>query len=157
MSSSALPDTLYLWHLGASEAPMLVGELNLVLNRRGVSLRYADTWLKNGFALSEDLPLSDQEFFPKDKDLAAGETSIHIVPKCTSCSGAWCTTFSSTTRTTTKRTTFFWSARHSNTRSPPLSMCYRWGSHWATRQWQWGRRGLSPASKTRYLPQDSTG
>ena len=72
MSTPAMPDTLYLWYLGAPEAPVLVGELNLVMNRRAVSLRYADTWLKNGFALSEDLPLGDQEFFPKDKDLAAG-------------------------------------------------------------------------------------
>jgi len=72
MSTPALPDTLYLWYLGTPEAPVLVGELNLVMNRRAVSLRYADTWLKNGFALSEDLPLGDQEFFPKDKDVAAG-------------------------------------------------------------------------------------
>ncbi len=72
MSTPSMPDTLYLWYLGAPEAPVLVGELNLVMNRRAVSLRYADTWLKNGFALSEDLPLGDQEFFPKDKDVAAG-------------------------------------------------------------------------------------
>lgn len=68
----ALPDTLYLWHLGQPEAPRVVGTLNLVMNRRGVSLRYADAWLKDGFALSEDLPLTDIEHFPRDKDSAAG-------------------------------------------------------------------------------------
>lgn len=72
MNTPSVPDTLHLWYLGAPDAPMLVGELNLVMNRRAVSLRYADSWLADGFALSEDLPLRDQEFFPKDKDLAAG-------------------------------------------------------------------------------------
>lgn len=72
MSPAALSDTLYLWYLGAPEAPMFVGELSLVMTRRAVSLHYADSWLRNGFALSEDLPLSDQEFFPKEKDLAPG-------------------------------------------------------------------------------------
>ncbi len=67
-----LPDTLYLWHLGNPEAPSLVGELNLVMNRRGVSLRYAEGWLKHGFPLSEDLPLNDIEHFPREKDTAAG-------------------------------------------------------------------------------------
>lgn len=67
-----LADTLYLWFLGVPEAPQLVGELKLVMNRRGVSLHYADSWLENGFSLSEDLPLSDLELFPKEKDSAAG-------------------------------------------------------------------------------------
>lgn len=66
------PDTLWLWYLGDPETPVLVGELNLVLNRRGVSLRYAGTWLRNGFPLSEDLPLNDVEHFPREKDTAAG-------------------------------------------------------------------------------------
>ncbi len=69
---AAPPDTLYLWHLGNPDAPALVGELNLVMNRRGVSLRYADTWLKAGFPLSEDLPLIDIEHLPREKDTAAG-------------------------------------------------------------------------------------
>ena len=67
----AAPDTLYLWYLGQPEAPMLAGTLNLVMNRRSVSLRYSDAWLKDGFALSEDLPLTDIEHFPRDKDSAA--------------------------------------------------------------------------------------
>ena len=69
---TALPDTLYLWFLGNPEAPALVGELNLVMNRRGVSLKYAEAWLANGFPLSEDLPLTDLEHLPRDKDTAAG-------------------------------------------------------------------------------------
>jgi serine/threonine-protein kinase HipA len=37
-----------------------------------VSLRYVESWLQNGFALSEDLPLIDQEFLPVEKGTAAG-------------------------------------------------------------------------------------
>jgi len=71
--SARLPaDTLYLWYLGNPAAPVLVGELNLVMNRRGVSLHYAETWLKHGFPLSEDLPLIDIEHFPREKDTGAG-------------------------------------------------------------------------------------
>jgi serine/threonine-protein kinase HipA len=39
---------------------------------KGVSLRYAPQWLETGLALSEDLPLIDQEFLPHDKETAAG-------------------------------------------------------------------------------------
>lgn len=67
-----LPDSLYLWFLGKPDAPALVGDLNLVLGRRGVSLRYAAPWLASGFPLSEDLPLTDAEHFPGEKDTAAG-------------------------------------------------------------------------------------
>ena len=72
MNTSAPPDTLYLWYLGHPAAPVLVGELNLVMNRRSVSLRYAAPWLAHGFALSEDLPLVDVEHFPRQKDEAVG-------------------------------------------------------------------------------------
>lgn len=72
MSGRQLADTLHLWYLGAPESPVLVGELNLVMGRRGVSLRYAPAWLENGFALSEDLPLVDREHLPREKDAAAG-------------------------------------------------------------------------------------
>jgi len=37
-----------------------------------VSLRYDAGWLARGFALSEDLPLIDQEFLPREKDTAPG-------------------------------------------------------------------------------------
>ena len=72
MSGRQLADTLHLWYLGAPESPVLVGELNLVMGRRGVSLRYAPAWLEHGFALSEDLPLVDREHLPREKDAAAG-------------------------------------------------------------------------------------
>jgi serine/threonine-protein kinase HipA len=72
ISKATPPDTLYLWYLGNPETPRLVGELNLIMNRRAVSLRYAGSWLQQGFPLSEDLPLSDIEHFPREKDTAAG-------------------------------------------------------------------------------------
>jgi serine/threonine-protein kinase HipA len=65
-------DQLFLWLVTQPEQPVLIGELNTVRSLRGVSLRYADAWLSHGFALSEDLPLIDAEFLPKEKDTAAG-------------------------------------------------------------------------------------
>jgi serine/threonine-protein kinase HipA len=65
-------DRLYLWLLTEPTRPLLVGELNLVRASQGVSLRYAESWLRGGFALSEDLPLIEQEFMPAEKALAAG-------------------------------------------------------------------------------------
>jgi len=51
---------------------VLIGELNLVRSTQGVSLRYADPWLRRGFSLSEDLPLIGEEFLPEEKGVAAG-------------------------------------------------------------------------------------
>jgi len=65
-------DRLYLWLLTRPEQPVLIGELNLVRSTQGVSLRYADPWLRRGFSLSEDLPLIDEEFLPGEKGVAAG-------------------------------------------------------------------------------------
>jgi serine/threonine-protein kinase HipA len=65
-------DTLYLWWMGDPARSVLIGELRTVRATRGVSLRYAAGWLQTGFALSEDLPLIDTEFFPVGKDLAVG-------------------------------------------------------------------------------------
>jgi serine/threonine-protein kinase HipA len=65
-------DRLHLWLLTVPSDPVLIGELNLVRESRGVSLRYADTWLERGFALSEDLPLIGEEFLPRDKETAVG-------------------------------------------------------------------------------------
>jgi hypothetical protein len=66
-------DQLYLWWLADPAQPTLIGELHLVRSTRGVSLRYADSWIASGFALSEDLPLlPGQEFLPKERDTAAG-------------------------------------------------------------------------------------
>jgi serine/threonine-protein kinase HipA len=65
-------DQMFLWCLMQPEAPVLVGSLQMVRALRGVSLRYGEGWLRQGFALSEDLPLVDSEFLPQDKDSAVG-------------------------------------------------------------------------------------
>ena len=65
-------DTLYLWWLGQPADPVLIGALRFVPSLRGVSLHYAPNWLQQGFPLSEDLPLLDQEFLPLQKDVAVG-------------------------------------------------------------------------------------
>jgi serine/threonine-protein kinase HipA len=65
-------DQLYLWLLTRPQQPVLIGELNLIRSTRGVSLRYADSWLGRGFSLSEDLPLIDEEFLPAEKGVAVG-------------------------------------------------------------------------------------
>jgi serine/threonine-protein kinase HipA len=56
-------DRLFLWYLG-DDAPRYVGALKPVAAGKGVSLHYGAEWLRTGFALSEDLPLTDTEFFP---------------------------------------------------------------------------------------------
>ncbi len=63
---------LHLWLLTQPQQPVLVGEINLVRSTQGVSLHYAVSWQQQGFALSEDLPLIDQEFLPVEKSTAAG-------------------------------------------------------------------------------------
>lgn len=65
-------DRLYLWSLLDPGRPVPVGELNLVRSSHGVSLRYFPQWRQQGFALSEDLPLMDQEFLPAERNTAAG-------------------------------------------------------------------------------------
>ena len=65
-------DELHLWWLGQPAQPVHVGTLRTVRTLRGVSLRYGADWLARGFALSEDLPLIDQEFLPQERDTAAG-------------------------------------------------------------------------------------
>lgn len=57
-------DRLYLWYLGDPATPRYVGALNLVAAGKGVSLQYDPSWLDKGFALSEDLPLTDLEYLP---------------------------------------------------------------------------------------------
>lgn len=64
--------TLFLWWLGQPQRPMFVGTLAIVQASKGVSLRYAKTWLQHGFALSEDLPLRDHEWLPAERETAAG-------------------------------------------------------------------------------------
>ena len=68
-------DQLSLWWLGDPGRPVRVGELEHVRTLRAVSLRYDPNWLRKGFALSEDLPLTDQTFIPTEKDRAAGSVN----------------------------------------------------------------------------------
>ena len=73
MADTYVPqDRLFLWYLGNPSQPRPVGELGLVTGGRAVSLRYAPDWLRTGFALSEDLPLTGDLFVPREKDCAAG-------------------------------------------------------------------------------------
>ncbi len=65
-------DALFLWLLTIPEQPVLIGTLHMARMLRGVSLRYAPSWLERGFALSEDLPLTTQEFMPTERDSAPG-------------------------------------------------------------------------------------
>jgi serine/threonine-protein kinase HipA len=44
----------------------------MVRATQGVSLRYSQDWQRRGFALSEDLPLISNEFFPVEKATCAG-------------------------------------------------------------------------------------
>ena len=69
---------LYLWYLG-DLPPRYVGALKLVASGKGVSLRYAGDWLANGFALSEDLPLVDNEFYPPGRLSADAPRAVGAV------------------------------------------------------------------------------
>ncbi|MEY8877530.1 MAG: type II toxin-antitoxin system HipA family toxin [Leptothrix sp. (in: b-proteobacteria)] len=71
-SAYQVSDTLFLWSLVDPAVPVLVGELHTARSVRGVSLHYAPTWRAQGFALSEDLPLIDEEFIPTRRDTAPG-------------------------------------------------------------------------------------
>jgi serine/threonine-protein kinase HipA len=58
---------LYLWFLADPAKPRYVGALNLVAAGKGVSLQYGPDWRASGFALSEDLPLTNTEFLPQGR------------------------------------------------------------------------------------------
>lgn len=72
-------DDLYLWYLGDSATPRYVGALKLVSAGKGVSLHYGRQWLANGFALSEDLPLVDNEFLPPGRLAADAQRAVGAV------------------------------------------------------------------------------
>ena len=72
MNAYRVTDRLFLWLLTDPTKPVPIGELNSARSPRGVSMRYTDHWLARGFALSEDLPLLRDEFFPTQKDTAVG-------------------------------------------------------------------------------------
>ena len=72
-------DDLYLWYLGDPATPRYVGALKLVSAGKGVSLRYGKAWLTNGFALSEDLPLVDNEFLPPGRLAVDSQRAVGAV------------------------------------------------------------------------------
>ena len=73
MADNYIPQgRLFLWYLGDPAQPRPVGELGLAAGSRAISLRYAPDWLRTGFALSEDLPLTGELFVPREKDCAMG-------------------------------------------------------------------------------------
>jgi len=72
-------DILYLWFLGDPQAPRCVGTLRLVDGGKGVSLQYGSDWIGSGFALSEDLPLSDLEHRPRDRLVAGTHVAVGAV------------------------------------------------------------------------------
>ena len=72
-------DDLYLWYLGDPATPRYVGALKLVSAGKGVSLHYAEEWLANGFALSEDLPLVDIEYMPPGRLEADAQRAVGAV------------------------------------------------------------------------------
>jgi serine/threonine-protein kinase HipA len=65
-------NTQYLWWLGDPARPRLVGTLTLVSSGRAVAMEYCAEWLRSGFALSDDLPLTQDLFVPATKDTAVG-------------------------------------------------------------------------------------
>jgi serine/threonine-protein kinase HipA len=65
-------DELSLWWLGQPDRPVLVGTLRLIRANSGVSLQYSPDWLRKGFPLSEDLPLTSDEKFPVVRQTAVG-------------------------------------------------------------------------------------
>lgn len=65
-------ERLFLWWLADPAAPRCIGALRLARAHQGVSLTYGAAWRADGFALSEDMPLSDREYLPTEKETAAG-------------------------------------------------------------------------------------
>lgn len=72
-------DDLHLWYLGDPDTPRHVGALKLVSAGKGVSLHYGREWLLDGFALSEDLPLVDNEFLPPGRLATDGQRAVGAV------------------------------------------------------------------------------
>lgn len=73
MAEAYVPrDTLGLWWLGDPARPVPVGEITLVHGGRGIGLRYGAQWLREGFALSDDLPLRPGLFVPAERDGVVG-------------------------------------------------------------------------------------
>lgn len=72
MSEAYQPQNeMSLWWLGGVQ-PRRVGMMSLAGGNRKVALAYDAAWIKDGFALSEDLPLASGLYTPKENDSAAG-------------------------------------------------------------------------------------
>ena len=61
-----IPERLFAWYLGDPQQPRLVGEIGRLSNG-DASLSYASSWIEQGFALSEDLPLRELVFAPRHR------------------------------------------------------------------------------------------
>lgn len=72
-------DVLSLWFLGDPRRPRHVGTLRLVDGGKGVSLQYGSEWIASGFALSEDLPLTDLEHRPRGRLEAGAHVAVGAV------------------------------------------------------------------------------
>jgi serine/threonine-protein kinase HipA len=72
MTAYQVADELYLWWLGQPDRPTLIGTLRLLRATSGVSLQYSPEWLRGGFSLSEDLPLTGGEHLPTERSTVVG-------------------------------------------------------------------------------------
>lgn len=61
-----IPERLFAWYLADPQHPRLVGEIGRLSNG-DASLAYAASWLADGFALSEDLPLREMHYAPRHR------------------------------------------------------------------------------------------
>jgi serine/threonine-protein kinase HipA len=59
-------DVLHLWYIGNPASPLYVCVLRAMDDDEGVSLQYCPSWLKSGFALSQDLPLVPSVLLPPE-------------------------------------------------------------------------------------------
>lgn len=70
---------LHLWFVSDRASPIHVGVLTKSATGPGIALRYADGWMKSGFALSEDLPLRDQLFLPPARQQGGQPVAVGAV------------------------------------------------------------------------------
>ncbi len=60
------PERLFAWYLADPHQPRLVGEIGRLSNG-DASLTYAPSWIDQGFALSDDMPLRDLVYAPRHR------------------------------------------------------------------------------------------
>ncbi len=68
VAHQASPERLFAWMLLDPQHPQLVGEI-IRQSNGDVGLQYTQTWLDQGFALSDDMPLEAQVFTPQHRNL----------------------------------------------------------------------------------------